>query len=70
MFTMGIDQYGQHYDSLGQYPRKALLEQLHCKHADKMYVDTKSGETKHIGYIISGLWIRIFNVSEWLGKLT
>ena len=69
MFTIGIDQHGQHYDDLGKYPRKVLLEKLCCGHADKMYCNTKDGKTKHIGYIISGLWITLYNMSEWLGKV-
>ena len=49
---MGIDQYGTTY-KLNKYPRKELLEQLYATGASKMYVDIK-----HIGYIITGLWIR------------
>jgi len=63
--TMGIDQYGNTYHGLGKYPRKALLERLGRSHADKMYVDKKDGSTVHIGYIISGLWIRLYSVQEW-----
>lgn len=63
---MGIDQYGNRYDDLGKYPRKALLEQLYSKHADKMYVDNKDGNTKHVGYIIAGFWITLYHVQEWV----
>jgi hypothetical protein len=58
---MGIDQYGKHYDGLVN-PRKDLMELLYCKHADKMYVDNIDGSTAHIGYVISGLWITIYEV--------
>lgn len=61
---IGIDQFGQHY-KIDKYPRKELLEQLYATHADKMYTDTKSGKTKHIGYVISKLWIRVYQVNEW-----
>lgn len=64
---MAIDQYGQTYHSLGAYPRKALLAKLGRRHADKMFIDTKSGESKHVGYIIAGLWLRVFRVDEWNG---
>ena len=59
---MGIDQYGNHYDDLGKYPRKALLEQLGYKNASKMYVDKKDGSSVHIGYIIGGNWITLYKV--------
>ena len=60
---MGIDQYGQTYHGLG-HPRKDLLKLFGHKHADKMYQDTKEG-TKHVGYIIAGLWIELFEVTPW-----
>jgi hypothetical protein len=61
---IGIDQYGHHY-TIEKHPRKELLEQLGSTHADKMYVDTKAGLTKHKGYIISGLWISVYAIHEW-----
>ena len=50
-------------------PRAQLLERLGVQHADKMYCDTKSGETKHIGYIARGGWWRIYEVYDWQGKV-
>ena len=64
MNHMAIDQYGQTYHGLGKYPRKGLLERLGRKHADKMYIDTKSGKTYHVGYIIAGLWLTIYTVQR------
>ena len=61
---LGIDQYGDHYQ-IDKYPRKELLDQLGCKHADKMYCDTTDGKTKHIGYIIADRWITIYAVYSW-----
>jgi hypothetical protein len=61
---IGIDQYGQRYD-IKKHPRKELLEQLGSTHADKMYVDTIDGDIKHIGYIITGQWITIYELHEW-----
>jgi len=61
---LGIDQNGQHY-IIKKYPRKELLNKLGRKHANKMFCDTKSGKTKHKGYIIAGLWIEVFTVCEW-----
>ena len=63
--TMAIDQYGQHYNDLGKHPRKGLLEKLGYKSAVKMYIDKKDGSVKHIGYIIGGLWLTLYNVSSW-----
>ena len=58
---IGIDQCGTHY-IIQKHPRKELLKQLGRKFAQKMYVDDKEGNPKHIGYIIAGLWIRIYRV--------
>jgi hypothetical protein len=30
-----------------------------------MFVDTKKGKTKHIGYIIGGHWINVYEIHEW-----
>lgn len=49
-------------------PRQQLLEKCCRKHADKFYVDTKDGKTKHIGYIVAGGWYRIYEVHDWQGK--
>lgn len=65
---MGIDQYGTKYTLKTDCPRKELIEKLGIKHVDKMYIDTKGGDTKHIGYIIGGLWITLYEVHEWVGR--
>lgn len=62
---MGIDQYGKTYHSLGDKPRKALLEKLGRRHCAKMYVDKTDGTAKHVGYIIGGHWIRLYHVESW-----
>ena len=64
---MAIDQHGQTYHLDPKYPRKQLLDILGRKHASKMYVDTKSGEAKHIGWIIAGLWLRVYRVFDLKG---
>ena len=61
---LGIDQYGGKY-TLKTHPRKELLEQLGASRAEKMYIDTTSGEARHKGYIINGLWIDIFTITSW-----
>ena len=61
---MAVDQYGQTYHGL-EHPRKDLLERLGRRHADKIYCDTTSGKTRHVGYIIAGLWLEVFAVSTW-----
>lgn len=59
---MAVDQYGQTYHGL-KNPRKDLMEKLSRKHVDKMYVDnTKTGKTRHSGYIIGGLWLSVYEV--------
>lgn len=50
------------------HPRKQLLEKLGRKHADKIYCDSKDGQTRHVGYIVAGAWWNIWEVHEWQGK--
>lgn len=61
---MAIDQYGQTFHDLGPYPRKALLEALNRKHASKMYVDKVDGSSVHIGYVIGGHWLTVYEVDR------
>lgn len=65
MTYMAIDQCGGVYHDLGKHPRKQLLNILMCKHASKMYTDKKSGESVHIGYIIKGLWLTLYEVKPF-----
>ena len=65
MTTLAIDQYGNHHKIKGVYPRKELLELFGVKSCKKMYRDTIEGETVHVGYIISGLWIELFKLENW-----
>ena len=59
---MAIDQYGQTYHSLGPHPRKALLERLGCSSARRIYRDLKNGGTVHVGYLIGGMVLDLFEV--------
>jgi len=61
---MAKDQYGQTYHNL-QHPRKDLLERLGRKHAAKMYIENSKHEVKHVGYVIAGLWLNVYTVSEF-----
>ncbi|MEK6884421.1 MAG: hypothetical protein AABY22_32615 [Nanoarchaeota archaeon] len=60
---MAKNQYGEIYYLSGKHPRKQLLEKFSRKRASKIYVDTKSGAVKHIGWIIGGQWLRVFRVT-------
>ena len=51
-----------------KHPKGHLLEKLGASHAEKMYIDTTDGETKHAGYIIGGEWFSIYEVHAWEGK--
>lgn len=64
---LAIDQYGNTYHNLGPFPRKALLERLGRKHADKMFRDTLNGP-QHVGYVIAQLWLSIFTIEPWQKK--
>ena len=66
--VMGIDQYGNHYDGL-VHPRKDLLDRLGASHAEKLYRD-RGGKPVHVGYVISGLWIELYEVHAWSKEVT
>lgn len=61
---IAIDQYGEHY-RIEKYPRKELCEIFGTSHADKMYTDKKDGSTVHVGYVIAGHWLKVFNITPW-----
>jgi len=62
---IGIDQHGQTYQIGDNPPRKWLLNHLDRQHAGKMYIDRKDGKSYHIGYIIAGLWIQVYEIHDW-----
>lgn len=59
---MAIDQYGQTYHGLVK-PRRDLLTRLGGKHASRMFRDKKDGRTVHVGWIIGGLWLTVYEVT-------
>jgi hypothetical protein len=61
---MAVDQYGKTYHALGAHPRKALLEKLGRAKAARMYVDTKDGRPLHVGWIIAGHWLTVYEVKR------
>ena len=61
---LGIDNYGTCYH-MQKHPRKELLEQIGATKAHKMYIDTEGGKSRHVGYVINGLWINIYQVYQW-----
>ena len=48
---LAIDQYGNRV-IIEKHPRKELMEWANTQHAEKMFIDSKSGETNHIGYTV------------------
>ncbi len=61
--TMGIDQYGETFHDLGPHPRSELLKRLGRKSAAKMYRDKRNGPPVHVGYIVAGRWIDLYDVT-------
>ncbi len=59
---LAIDQYGTKHWIPGKHPRKELLAEFDRKHANKMYID-REGKTYHIGYIVAGLWLSLYD--QW-----
>ncbi len=66
--TMALDQYGGAYYNLDPHPRKELLKRFGTSHADKMYIERRDGTNPHIGYIIAGYWLTLYNVTPWEGR--
>lgn len=64
-YVMGVDQYGNRYNDLGEHPKNKLLEILGAKATEKMYIDKKDKKSWHVGYIIKGLWITLYYVTPW-----
>lgn len=64
---MAINQWGDTYHNL-EHPRKDLCEKLYSKHAEKMYVDGKDGNRYHVGYVISGEWLTLYEVKPFRKK--
>jgi hypothetical protein len=60
---MAIDQFGNTEHGL-TYPRKELSEKYPGR-INKMYSDSKSGQTFHVGYVIGQHWFKLFKVQEY-----
>jgi hypothetical protein len=61
---IGIDQYGSRYPLRGDHPRKALLDYFNRKSASRMFTDKTDGGAVHIGWIVAGLWITVYERME------
>ena len=61
---MAIDQHGQTFHGL-THPRKELCERLRCNHADRMLTVDRNGKNLHVGYVIGGLWLTLFEVTPY-----
>ncbi len=60
---LGIDQHGAHY-TIQKYPRKELMAQLGSRHASRMYRERHGEPDRHVGYVVRGLWITVYKVTE------
>lgn len=58
---IAIDQYNT-YIPIEKHPRKELMDYFGARHADKMCIDSKSGKTFHVGYIVRGHWCRVVGI--------
>lgn len=67
MKLAAIDQYGRCMFVDADKPRQSLADALGISSSSlqKIYVDTKAGETKHIGYTGLGLWYTLHTLTEW-----
>lgn len=58
---MGIDQYGETYHGL-THPRRDLMARFGTRHAERMFQDGKDGQAVHVGYIVGGRWVSLYEV--------
>jgi hypothetical protein len=58
--VIAVDQYGRVFPVDPKRPRASLLGQLGHKHADKIYRDKKDGLAVHVGYVIAGHWLSLY----------
>jgi hypothetical protein len=60
---IAIDQYGRSF-YIEKYPytelKKAFPGRIY-----KMYVDTKGGGTKPVGYVVGQHWFRVHELADW-----
>jgi hypothetical protein len=66
MEYVAVDQFGMVFKLKTCHPRKEL-KTLFSGRVSKMYVDLKSGETKHIGYIVGGSWLTLYKTIRFEG---
>lgn len=59
---MAVDQFGTTYHGLGRHPRKALMERLGRRSAQRMYCDDRDGTTYHVGWVVAGHWCSVYRV--------
>ena len=66
---MAVGSYGTtyHLTDAKKHPRGQLLAKCDRKHASKMYIDTTSGDVRHVGYIVAGEWFNVYEVHSWDG---
>ena len=62
---LAVDQYNQKHLLKTKFPRKELLEIFGATSARKIYQDDKNGRSYHIGYLIQGMWLTLYKVSEF-----
>jgi hypothetical protein len=62
---MGRDQWGNTFHIGNNPPRKWLCDHLCRQHVEKMFIDKTDGTVAHIGYIIAGHWIRLYEVKAF-----
>jgi len=58
---MAIDQNGRTWHGLVN-PRKDLCRRLARSHADRMFKEMPDGTVCHVGYVIGGLWLTLYEV--------
>ena len=61
---MAVGQDGNIFHGL-RHPRKDLMDLFGVRHASKMYEETASGKSQHVGYVVGGRWISVYRVTPF-----
>jgi hypothetical protein len=54
----------------GKSPRQCLMDYYGTKIIGLMFEDDVDGKSHHCGYIVRGLWYRVYDTAQWEGTTT
>ena len=63
---IAVDQHGNVHKLYTKFPRKELMANFCVSSAQKIYSDNKQGKSHHVGWIMSGTWLKVYKVTPML----